>query len=191
MSAMMQRFIEEVDQIVQAGGSEETITAKVADRMKPILNTPDLIPTEFTIPLEKGNALYRVYVADNGSFSIAAAVWGVGQITGIHDHGSWGVIGIYQGAEGEERFLRQPDVPLDEEASLSALGQRTLEKGEVVVCCTSDKDLHRVSCASAEPSVGIHVYGADIGVIERHFYQPENGIAQAFITNWDEPPSME
>jgi predicted metal-dependent enzyme (double-stranded beta helix superfamily) len=191
MSATMQRFIDEVGQIVQAGGSEATITAKVADRMKLILDEPDLIPVEFTQPLEKGNALYPVYVAEDGGFSIAAAVWGVGQITGIHDHGSWGVIGIYQGAEGEERFLRQPDVALDEAASLSTLGQRTLARGEVVVCCTSDKDLHRVRCASAEPSVGIHVYGANIGTISRHFYHPDTGIAEAFVTSWDEPPSIE
>jgi predicted metal-dependent enzyme (double-stranded beta helix superfamily) len=58
------------------------------------------------------------------------------------------------------------------------------EKGEVFVCCTTDEDCHRVSCGSDIPCVGIHVYGADIGVMERHSYDTETGEMKAFVSGW-------
>ena len=185
MPHAMEIFIKDVAEIVQAGGTEEAITAQVAEKLGPILSDPELLPAHFTQPLETGYALYPVYVAPDQSFSIAAAVWGVGMYTGIHDHGTWGVIGIYSGAEHEERFLRAENAPLDQPAGIEKLGTRVIPSGEVFVCCTSDKDIHRVSADGDQPSVGIHVYGGDIGKIKRHSYDLDSGIASTLVTLWD------
>ena len=123
----------------------------------------------------------RVWVAPDGAFSIAAAVWNVGQVTPVHDHGTWGVIGIYGGVEHEIRYrlAAQPGP-----GRLSLLSERDIAAGQVIVCCTSDQDIHRVSCGSNVPCVGIHVYGADIGTIPRHVYDPETGQARTFVSAW-------
>jgi predicted metal-dependent enzyme (double-stranded beta helix superfamily) len=185
MNLLMQNFINDVREIVNEGGGEEVITAKVAEKLEPLMSDPNLLPENLKQPKETGYAVYPVYVAKDDSFSIASVVWGAGKGTGIHDHGTWGVIGIFQGAEREERFMRDQDIPLDQPANIKELGDRIAPTGDVFVCCTSDKDIHRVSCATEETTVGIHIYGGNIGTIIRHSFDKETGIANDFVTPWD------
>jgi predicted metal-dependent enzyme (double-stranded beta helix superfamily) len=122
--------------------------------------------------------MYPLWVSEDSRLSIAAAVWNVGQRTPIHDHGTWGVIGILDGRELEVRYAPSesgPPIRLDE---------RLLGPGEVVVCCTTDQDLHAVACASEVPCVGIHVYGADIGTLPRRTYEPTTGSVRGFVSRW-------
>ena len=44
-----------------------------------------------------------------------------------------------------------------------------------------------MACASATATVALHVYGADIGVIERHAFDPETGQATTFVSRWADP----
>jgi predicted metal-dependent enzyme (double-stranded beta helix superfamily) len=99
----------------------------------------------------------------------------------VHDHGTWGVIGIYSGVEHEVRYQPWPERPP------ACLGERKIRAGQVIVCCTSDADVHEVSCGSDTPCVGIHVYGADIGKIERHAYDKETGAVRTFVSGWAQP----
>lgn len=94
------------------------------------------------------------------SFYIASAVWNVGQSTPIHGHGVWGVVGIYSGAERELRFgFPDPEAP----GPVELLDEEVFTPGQVTVCCTTDQDIHKVSAATDEPCIGIHIYGGNIG----------------------------
>jgi predicted metal-dependent enzyme (double-stranded beta helix superfamily) len=39
-----------------------------------------------------------IHIEEDDSFSLYALVWSPGQWTPIHDHGTWGVVGVYEGA---------------------------------------------------------------------------------------------
>ena len=179
MSEAMDQFIEEVREIVREGETEDEVTSRVAELMEGLLDLPDLIKSEHLQVKIGSDVLRPLHVEEDGSFSIATAVWNVGQKTPIHDHGTWGVVGIYQGVEREERFRPPFDGPPKCDQEWEA------EEGEVFVCCTSDEDVHRVSCGSDIPCVGIHVYGADIGKIERHIYDAKTGKAKKFVSGWE------
>lgn len=185
MADVMERFVQQVREIVRAGETEHEVTAQVAARMKDVIGEPDLLAPQQMQPKLGSYVLHPVHVEADGSFAIAAAVWDVGQITPIHDHGTWGVIGIYRGVEHEERFRRPERVPLNQPVPLEHLETWDIPEGKVIVCCTSDKDIHRVSCGSRVPCVGLHVYGADIGAIERHAYNAKTGRVTTFISGWD------
>ena len=43
------------------------------------------------------------------------------------------------------------------------------------MCCTTDDDVHSVVAVGDEPTIGIHVYGGNIGTIERRAYDPATG----------------
>jgi len=45
-----------------------------------------------------------VHTEPDGSFSVCALVWRPGQVTPIHDHVTWCVFGVLQGAEYEEIY---------------------------------------------------------------------------------------
>ncbi len=184
MSQAMDRFIGEVRRIVREGGTEEEVTAKVAGRMRAALKAPGLLGPGHMATKRGSYVLWPVHVEPDGSFSIVTAVWDVGQITPIHDHGTWGVIGICQGVEHEERFRREAGAPLDRPARIERHHVWDAREGKVFICCTSDADIHRVSCGSDVPCVGLHVYGADIGKMERHAYDERTGVAKAFVSGW-------
>src|SRR5690625_4352537 len=156
----MDLFIEQVHAIIEKGGTEQEITNQVASRLQGLLDSGYSLPEKYRRPNKEKYVLYPVYVAEDGSFSIASAVWDVGQKTPVHDHQTWGVIGIIQGTEYEESYVKPKD---DEEKPLRPLTKTHLNEGEVAVCCTSDQDIHKVSCVSDIPCVGLHVYGGNIG----------------------------
>ncbi len=188
-SPTLDLFIHDVAELVARAGDEFHLTAAVAGRLRALLNAcareeEELLPASMMRPDPDRYVMYPLHVAADGGFSIASAVWDVGQTTPIHDHGTWGVIGIYRGVEHEVRYL--PPAVLGEQPP-TWIGEGDLAPGEVVVCCTSDRDIHKVSCASPEPVVGIHVYGADIGSIERRAYDESTGAIRMFVSHWARP----
>jgi predicted metal-dependent enzyme (double-stranded beta helix superfamily) len=134
---------------------------------------------------EGGFTLNQIHIEPGGSFSIGAGIWDVGQCTPVHDHGTWGVIGILRGTEKEESFHRKGPRAMTGRVKITPSGSRLATAGDVFTCCTTDRDVHRVTCASNEPVVGIHVYGGDLAKIPRLKYDPDTGEVTPFQTGWD------
>ena len=83
-------------------------------------------------------------------------VWRPGQITPIHDHVTWCVIGVLQGAEYEELFaLREGGTVLEE------VGTNAGAPGDVSGFAPPG-DIHRVRNRGTAVAISLHVYGADI-----------------------------
>lgn len=183
-SALLDEFVDDVSQAIARGGGERVVTAEVAKGLEKLLASDFELPPGFVAPHPDRYVMYPVYVDPEGEFSIAAAVWNVGQKTPVHGHETWGVVGIYSGVEREVRYVKpaQPDVPLSvaEEA-------HEWQPGEVTVCCTTDDDVHEVSCSGSQPCIGIHVYGANIGSLKRRSYDPETGSVSWFVSEWSSP----
>ncbi|MGK9185321.1 cysteine dioxygenase family protein [Priestia filamentosa] len=178
-------FIQDVEQIVQEGGSEDTLISKVTERMQQLLKSEKVLPDQYMQPQSKF-ALYPLYIAQDESFSIAVTVFDVGQSTPMHDHKTWGVIGVVQGVEHEIKY----DRPSNESEPLTVLKDRYIQEGEIGTCCSSEQDLHKVECASSVPCVGIHVYGNNIGKIERDMYNPQTGAKKGTVTRWNTVPNL-
>lgn len=67
-----------------------------------------------------------IRIAPDGTLSLYAIVWLPGQWTPVHDHGSWGVVGVARGAL-EERGYVSPDGTIHKDAGIR------LERGGVVL----------------------------------------------------------
>jgi predicted metal-dependent enzyme (double-stranded beta helix superfamily) len=173
-------FADTVARLVAEGLDERTLTARIRDELEAALAAGIELPEELTRPDPERYVMYPLHVAEDGSFSIASAVWDVGQGTPVHGHETWGVVGIHSGVEVETRFEKpdRPDVPLVLE------GTDEWGAGQVTVCCTTDDDVHQVRCGGDVPVVGIHVYGADIGTLPRRSYDPDTGAVHWFTSRW-------
>jgi predicted metal-dependent enzyme (double-stranded beta helix superfamily) len=179
-------LIGEVEPIVAAGGSEQKITAEVAERLRAWLAQGPEIDAAYRRPDPDRYVLYPLHVDPEGRFSIAAAVWNVGQSTPVHGHETWGVVGILSGVEREVAYVK----PHAEGEKLVALGEENWSPGEVTVCCTTDDDVHWVACGGAEPCVGVHIYGTDIGTWSRRAYDPDDGSVTWFESGWSTWPPL-
>ena len=106
------------------------------------------------ISLKRAADLTTLHVEPDGCFSVAAFVARPGQDTRIHDHVTWCVAGVVQGAELEERFVVEGD-------GVRAVGSQRNEVGAVTAFAPPG-DLHRVTSVGDVPAISIHVYGVDL-----------------------------
>ncbi len=103
-----------------------------------------------------GYRCHIMHVEPDGSFSVTAMVWQPGQVTPIHDHVTWCVFGVIQGAEYEELYALSAD-----ESHLSEVGRGQNDTGAVSGFAPPG-DIHRVRNHGQGVAISIHVYGADI-----------------------------
>jgi predicted metal-dependent enzyme (double-stranded beta helix superfamily) len=181
----LQSFIDDVGLVVSSTDDEHEITARVGRRLSALLASGYRLPPEVTRASSVRHVTYPLYIAPDDSWSMASVVWDVGQRTNVHSHETWGVVGIYAGAELEIRYLKPTASTAN--APLTPAGEARWEPGQVTVCCTTDDDVHAVEAVGSEPTVGIHVYGGNIGTIRRQSYDPATGEVTSFVSGWDTP----
>jgi len=90
---------------------------------------------------------------------------------------SWGVLGIYAGAEREIRIPARPSPDPGRRARVETRASHRVLHNR--------RRRPRAAAAGEEPTVGIHVYGGNIGTINRPSYDPATGAVQWFVSGWD------
>lgn len=177
---VFESFVRDLRELVRKEENEDRLTGLVAERLSRLYAQKFELPAAVRIPDKSRYIMYPLHV-EEGRFSVASAVWDVGQATPIHDHGTWGVIGVW---EGEEEEIRYAEPSTSGAEPPLAVEERKNRVGDITVCCTSRQDIHRVRCTSSRPCIGIHVYGGDIGSIVRRSYDPETGATKEFVSAW-------
>ena len=173
-------FIVGLSSAARAGASEKAMQAEAARLLAPLLADDDWLPEEFAMPSSDRYRQFLLYADPLGAFSVVSFVWAPGQHTPIHDHTVWGVVGMLRGRETSQSFLQTDDGieavpgPVDE-----------LRPGQIALVCPWDGDIHEVRNASeTETSISIHVYGANIGVIERSVWDKATGERKPFVSSY-------
>lgn len=134
----------------------------VAAELRRNLPTTDVLTDEQRLGSPDDYVGHVLHAEPDGSFSIVALVWRPGQVTRIHDHMTWCVLGVIQGSEHEELF----------DADLNLLGSTENEAGEVGGFAPPG-DIHRVRNTGETTAISIHIYGTDIsrvGSSARRYY---------------------
>jgi predicted metal-dependent enzyme (double-stranded beta helix superfamily) len=102
-----------------------------------------------------------IYDAPDKSMSLYALVWLPGQWTPVHDHGSWGVVGIVEGTLEERSYVRlSPDRSADEDIELVRGGVVLLGRGAVTSFVPNPDHIHITGVPLDRPTaVSLHLYG--------------------------------
>lgn len=102
-----------------------------------------------------------VYDAPDRSLSLYALVWLPGQWTPVHDHGSWGVVGIVEGVLEERNYVRlSPDRGVDEGIQLARGGVILLGRGAVTSFVPNPDHIHVTGVPQERArAVSLHLYG--------------------------------
>lgn len=102
-----------------------------------------------------------VYDAPDHSLSLYALVWLPGQWTPVHDHGSWGVVGVVEGVLEERSYVRlSPDRGADDGIVLARGGTVLLNRGAVTSFVPNPDHIHITGVPADRPrAVSLHLYG--------------------------------
>ena len=146
--------------------------------LRDLVSHDDWLPDAFAEPTAAPYAQHLLHCDSLERFSVVSFVWGPGQETPVHDHTVWGLIGMLRGAEISQSYARTP-------TGLAPSGPPTrLEPGRIEAVSPRIGDVHQVANAlSDRSSVSIHVYGANIGAVERSTFDAE-GTRKRFISGY-------
>jgi 3-mercaptopropionate dioxygenase len=102
-----------------------------------------------------------IYEATDKSLSLYALVWLPGQWTPVHDHGSWGVVGVLEGVLEERSYVRTtPDRGANEGIDLVRGGIVLLRHGAVTSFVPNPDHIHMTGVPEDRPrAVSLHLYG--------------------------------
>lgn len=177
-TSRLRGFVTAFADLLAATRDEQAILDSGGALLSRLIVTDDWLPEAFAQPHPDRYQQYLLHCDSRERFSVVSFVWGPGQSTPIHDHSVWGLVGVLRGIEKVERFRRLPGGALVDQ------GEELLHEGEVDAVSPRIGDIHRVTNGLADrPSVSIHVYGANIGAVERATYALD-GTPKTFISGY-------
>ncbi|MEV6756292.1 cysteine dioxygenase family protein [Streptomyces sp. NPDC051214] len=132
----------------------------VEELLAPHLGAAELLTDEQLSGDPERYRQHLLHAEHDGSFSVVGIVWLPGQRTPVHDHVSWCVSGVHEGAEHERRYRL---VPASADTPARLVATEDLVNRQGTVCGFAPPgDIHRVWNGGTERAVSLHVYGADI-----------------------------
>jgi len=153
-------FVADIEALVAAQTDPHVITAAVQVRLLTLLSRKDFLTPEQQEPDAAHYRSHILAVAPSRRFSVVGLVWLPGQVTPIHDHICWCVVGVVQGTEHEDRFGLHCDGT--DSLCLVSIGGETLTAGHTCALVPPEENIHRVCNAGDDLAISIHVYGEDI-----------------------------
>ena len=178
--APLREFVINMTNLFSHKLEEQKLINKSSELLKTLIQTDSWLPEFCTVPHPEFYQQYLLHADPLGRFSVVSFVWGPGQKTPIHDHCIWGLIGMLRGMEKGQRYKQLPSGELVTDGP-----ETVLRQGDIEVVSPTIGDIHIVSNAIPEKtSISIHVYGANIGAVKRHTYDPVTGSPKNFVSGY-------
>jgi predicted metal-dependent enzyme (double-stranded beta helix superfamily) len=159
-TAGLSTFIADVEAVVATESDPHRVAEGVRHFLAPLLAHPDFLAPEHREPDPEHYRVHLLAVAPSRRFSVTALVWLPGQVTPIHDHICWCVVGVVQGVEREQRFTLREDA--DGDRWLAPLDDVLVPPGSTAALVPPDENIHQVRNAGDALAISIHVYGDDL-----------------------------
>ena len=160
----LSQFLEECENVAAVNETPADIVLRLAPPMQRLISVADdfLEPAHLR-PDPSHYARNLVYVAEDERLSLFALVWEPGQWTPVHDHGSWGVVGVYEGNLEERAYMRvdaNPQQDRDHGIDLQRGGLVLLSPGSVTTFVPNPDHIHVTGVPDDRPrAVSLHLYG--------------------------------
>jgi predicted metal-dependent enzyme (double-stranded beta helix superfamily) len=172
-------FVISLSALVETSRDESEIIHSGSRLLAGLVSFDDWLPEQYADSNSNVFTQYLLHADSREHFSIISFVLGPGQKTPIHDHTVWGLVGVLRGAENAQNYSRAQDGRFTVDGPLALL-----ESGMVTAVSPAIGDFHQISNAHDDrASVSIHVYGANIGSIERSVYNLD-GSRKHFISGY-------
>lgn len=174
----LREFVTSLATVLDTHSSEPEILEKGSELLGQLVRHDDWLPEDFAKPHPQFYQQYLLHADSLERFSVVSFVWGPGQVTPIHNHTVWGLIGMLRGSESAQNYayhngnLQKSGTPI------------LLRAGSVEVVSPTVGDLHKVANAfDDQVSISIHVYGANIGAVKRSVFY-DDGSSKPFISGY-------
>jgi predicted metal-dependent enzyme (double-stranded beta helix superfamily) len=176
-------FVEAVRAKIAGALSPAEAIAAIEPHFGELLASPGWLPERYqqdapASGMGGGIGQWLLFRSADRALCLFSLVVPSGSRTPTHDHGAWGLVGLFRGNQDEELYRPLPGGGLD------PVRRRPLEPGDWYALVPPDTDVHRVRTTSAETSVSIHLLANDTGCVLRHVYDERTGDARPFRSGY-------
>ena len=159
----LDQFVTECREVISGNFDPATNVEKLVPLMHKLLSGDrDFLRPEHFRTHPDHYARNAIYIADDNLLSLYALVWSPGQWTPIHDHGTWGVVGVHEGNLEERSYMfrdHHPGEALDN-IDLVRGGIVLLPPGSVTSFVPNPDHIHITGNPSeTDRVVSLHLYG--------------------------------
>lgn len=172
-------FVDDARRVLDAAhGDRQHVVRELTPLVERVLWDDGLFDARYRAEPENGRPRYLYHSAHDGSLQVYVVEFAPGMPTPVHDHVTWGLIGIAGGRQRTARYRRTDDSSDPTRATLELIEDTVLERGAVYPLLPPD-DIHRIETVGDTPSYSLHVLGVDLGRQKRNIYDPETGAVTA------------
>jgi len=189
-SAGLRHLVRAADDLLADGPPPSADVAEVmgalADILGAVLEDPDLLPGGIgSAPPPDGFGKYLLHAAP--SFVVFSTVTAPEVAAPIHDHGSWGIVGLRRGTEEEVRYRLRPE----RAGGLAAAGRTAYSAGDVMVVEPPPHDIHQVFNTCNRATVSVHLFLCDpVASGFRVWAAPDAPAGHTGPLRYDEVPAL-
>lgn len=166
-------FARAVERIMAGEADRRRALERVRPLLAELLAQGGLLEERYRIADAEGRPRYQYYRSADGRLTIGGPLFQPGRPTVVHNHNTWGLIGIVTGRQRTTRYRRTDDGSVPGRATLVQTAEEVLGPGAIYALLPPD-DIHRI-VALDEPSLSIHVLGVDLSRQHRQFFDVEAG----------------
>ena len=158
----LEEFLSDTRAVIARAAEPADCVEAVAPLMFHLINgARDFLKPEHFRSEPDHYARNAIHVDDSGGLALYALVWLPGQWTPIHDHGTWGVVGVVEGVL-EERNLIRVDANQDRDVGIDLRrgGPILLGEGTVTTFVPNPDHIHKTGVPEMRSkTVSLHLYG--------------------------------
>jgi len=173
-------FVADARRIMEApeGVAErETAVRALEPLLRRALAAPGWDDARYATVTESGRPGFEYYRNADGSLHVYGVLFTPELPTPVHDHVTWGLIGVASGEQRHTRFRRLDDGAVAGRCAVDEVADEVLTRG-AVYALLPPHDIHRIEVVSAEPGLSVHVLGADVTRQRRRVFAIDEGTCE-------------
>jgi predicted metal-dependent enzyme (double-stranded beta helix superfamily) len=150
------RFLTDIEDIIWQEKDDRLRLQKICPLVRRLLNSSEWILTSFLLPdRETGWSVQMLYDEPDFALTVQTVAWSPQSISPIHNHGSWGIVALIDGAEKNTFWQRSPTPEFPDR--IVKTGENILMAGDIL--CLMPNAIHQIEVIGDEPTISFNVYG--------------------------------
>jgi len=155
-------YVRAVDDVLVRRPANKVIIREVSAATKRLVADDRWLDERFRVGSPDCYTRHLLHRDPQNRFVVLALVWMPGQMTPVHDHSCWGVMGILQNSLEEICYDRLDDGTRADYAEIEQSRGTDVGKGSVAYLLPPYEEIHRIGNSSDRPTISLHIYGRDL-----------------------------
>jgi 3-mercaptopropionate dioxygenase len=138
---------------------------------------PGWTDPEFAATVDGGRRGFEYHRSPDGTLFVYGVLFRHGHPTPVHDHVTWGLIGVHSGEQRTARYRRRDDGSTPGRCSVELVRDEVLTHG-ATYALLPPHDIHSIEVVSPGDGLSIHVLGADLKLQRRRIFDVAAGTCE-------------